>query len=116
MPVIDELAAESATLAAAERHMEGPRRCRDCAHCAALDLGGGRRSHACCVDRDDGSGGALYGVDPDEDQAWDGGCDLWEPERPRAWRATAPLAPIATRDTMRAASALGLGDLFSLGA
>jgi hypothetical protein len=112
----DELAAESATLAAADARMGAPRRCRDCAHCAALDLGGGRRSHVCCVDRDDGSGGALYGVDPDEDQAWDGGCDLWEPERPRVRRAAAPLAPIVTRDTVRAASALGLGDIFAPGA
>ena len=101
MCVADAIAAESATLAAAERHMEGPMTCLGCAHHVRFGA-----EHVCCVDRDADGAGYLYVIDdPDEDQSQEDGCDLWEPDRPR-W---VEVGQLMSDETRRAASALGLG-------
>lgn len=101
MCVADEIAAESATLAAAERHMEGPMTCKECAHYFRFGF-----EDVCCVDRDTEGSGFLYVIDyPDEDQSQDGGCDLWEPSTTRR----GGIKPLMSDETRRAASALGLG-------
>lgn len=110
MVASDELAAESEVLAAAEARMDSPRACRDCAHFCWLREAGPSGVGVCCVDRDGGGMGALYEADPDEDQAWEGGCDLWEPQRP------ARVVGIASRGTADAWRRMGLGDALSLGA
>lgn len=100
----DEMAAESATLADADRHMHMPLTCMECRHHTIFGT-----EDVCCVERDDGSDGYLYVIDhPEDDQSGDDGCGLWEPRGIR----TSKVEMIVSDDTIRAARAMGMHCIF----